>query len=75
MRSYSTYSSLFYIFSDNIQNFSANPYRRVDLVAQLNHNTNRNAAIAMLKERLSRIPNVLTNPNPDVEILEFNRNL
>lgn len=60
------------IFSDNIQNFSANTYRRVDLVAQLNHNTDHNAAIAMLKERLSRIPNVLSNPAPDVEILEFN---
>ncbi|ARV61619.1 mechanosensitive ion channel protein MscS [Nostocales cyanobacterium HT-58-2] len=60
------------IFADNIQNFSANPYRRVDLVAQLHHNVDHNHAINLLKARISEIPNVLTNPAPDVEILEFN---
>ena len=59
------------IFSDTIQNFTANPYRRVDLVAQLDNTVEPNAAIAMLKQRLSRIPNVITDPAPDVEILEF----
>ena len=34
------------VFSENIQNFSANPYRRVDLVAQLNHSVDYNDAIA-----------------------------
>src|SRR5262245_30506025 len=60
------------IFSDNIQNYSANPYRRVDLKAQLNHSVDHNAAIRVLKERLAKISNVITNPAPDVEILEFN---
>jgi small conductance mechanosensitive channel len=60
------------IFSDNIQNFSANLYRRVDLVAQLHHNVNHNEAIQLLKGRISQIPNVLREPAPDVEILEFN---
>ena len=60
------------IFSDNIQNFSANPYRRVDLLAQLNHAVDHRTAIRLLKERLAKIPNVATNPAPDVEILEFN---
>lgn len=60
------------IFADNIQNFSANPYRRVDLVAQLNHSVSPEEAIALLKQRLSVIPNVLSEPAPDVEILEFN---
>lgn len=60
------------IFSDNIQNFSANPYRRVDLVAQLNHVVDHKTAIRLLKERLAKIPNVASNPAPDVEILEFN---
>ncbi|MGK7881244.1 MAG: mechanosensitive ion channel family protein [Crocosphaera sp.] len=60
------------IFSDNIQNFSANPYRRVDLVAQLNHSVNHAEAINLLQERLSQIPNVINEPSPDVEILEFN---
>ena len=60
------------IFSDNIQNFSANPYRRVDLVAQLNDSVDHKSAIHLLKQRLSDIPNVLLDPAPDVEILEFN---
>ncbi|NMG09282.1 mechanosensitive ion channel family protein [Brasilonema sp. UFV-L1] len=60
------------IFADNIQNFSANPYRRVDLVAQLHNDVNHNDAIRLLKARISQIPNVLTNPAPEVDILEFN---
>ena len=60
------------VFSDNIQNFSANDFRRVDLKAQLAHATDHNAAIQMLKERAAQIPNVMTSPAPDVEILEFN---
>jgi small conductance mechanosensitive channel len=32
------------IFADNIQNFSANAYRRMDLVAQLNHSVLINPA-------------------------------
>jgi small conductance mechanosensitive channel len=60
------------IFSDTIQNFSVNPYRRVDLKAQLAHSVDHNEAIKLLKERVSKIPNALSNPAPDVEILEFN---
>jgi len=60
------------IFADTIQNFSVNPYRRVDLKAQLNHSVDHNTAIRLLKERLAKIPNVKTDPAPDVEILEFN---
>jgi small conductance mechanosensitive channel len=30
------------------------------------------AAIALLKERLAQIPNVIAKPPPDVEILELN---
>ena len=62
------------LFSDTIQNFSTNPFRRVDLVAQLNHSVNQKHAIALLKEKVSQIPNVMTEPAPDVEILEFNFN-
>ncbi len=60
------------ILSGNIQNFTANPYRRVDLKAQLNHGVNHAEAIMLLKEHLAKIPHVLTEPAPDVEILEFN---
>lgn len=60
------------IFSDNIENFSANPYRRVDLKAQLHHSVDHNEAIRLLKQRISQITHVLNNPAPDVEILDFN---
>ena len=60
------------IFSDTIQNFSSNPYRRVDRVAQLNHSVDHNAAIRLLKERLAKIPNIIADPPSDVEILDFN---
>ncbi len=59
------------ILGDTIQNFSANPYRRVDLVAQLHHAVDPEAAIKLLRERLPRIPNVAREPPPDVEILQF----
>jgi len=59
------------IFSDTIQNFSANSYRRVELKAQLAGTTDAMAAIALLKEKIAAIPNVLTDPPVDVEILEF----
>jgi small conductance mechanosensitive channel len=60
------------IFAETIQNFSANSCRRVDLVAQLNHQVDHRAAIHLLKERISKIPNVACDPAPQVEILEFN---
>jgi small conductance mechanosensitive channel len=60
------------IFGDTIQNFSANPYRRVELTAQLAHDVDPQVAIALLKPVLAKIPNVLAEPAPDVEILTFN---
>lgn len=60
------------VFSDTIQNFSSNPYRRVELVAQLDHTTDHKEAISMLKDRLAQIPNVIPQPGPEVEILTFN---
>jgi small conductance mechanosensitive channel len=60
------------IFADTIQNFSANAYRRVDLLAQLPHDVDHREAIRRLRERLGRIPNVLGDPGPDVAILSFN---
>ncbi len=59
------------VFSDTIQNFSTNPYRRVDLLAQLDNSTDVAAAVRLLRERLATIPNVRTDPRPDVEILQF----
>lgn len=60
------------IFSDTIQNFSTNDFRRVDLVAQLDNTVDHSRAITVLREQLAGIPNVFETPAPDVEILEFN---
>jgi small conductance mechanosensitive channel len=60
------------VFSETIQNFSANPYRRVDLLAQLHNAVDPVVAIGLLKDRLAKIPNIAQTPRPDVEILQFN---
>jgi small conductance mechanosensitive channel len=60
------------VFGDTIQNFSANPYRRVELTAQLAHGVDPEAAVALLKPALAQVPNVLADPAPDVEIITFN---
>ncbi len=60
------------IFGDTIQNFSHNTFRRVDLKAQLSGAADYQAAAAVLKQRIAAIPNVLSDPPVDVEILEFN---
>ncbi|MDA8484306.1 mechanosensitive ion channel family protein [Pseudomonas resinovorans] len=60
------------IFSDTIQNFSHNEFRRVELKAQLSGAADWQAAAALLKQRIATIPNVLSEPPVDVEILEFN---
>jgi small conductance mechanosensitive channel len=60
------------IFGDVIQNFSHNAFRRVDLTAQLSHGVDPHHAIAILKAGLAKIPNVLPDPKPSVEILTFN---
>jgi small conductance mechanosensitive channel len=60
------------IFADNIQNFTANPSRRVELTAQLAHDVVPAQAIALLLPKLANIPNVLTNPAPEVTLLAFN---
>ena len=60
------------VFGDTIQNFSANPYRRVELTAQLAHGVDPQAAVDLLKPALRQVKNVMAEPGPDVEILTFN---
>ena len=55
------------IFSDNIQNFSVNPYRRVDLTATINNSVDHRVAMRLI----TTIPNVLPSPAPDVDVLQF----
>jgi small conductance mechanosensitive channel len=57
------------LFSDNVQNFSANQYRRVDLSAPLPPDVDVDAAIEKLRDAVVETPNVLASPSPVVEIL------
>jgi small conductance mechanosensitive channel len=59
------------LFSDNIQNFSANPYRRVELSAQISGAADPKQVIAALKQRIGQVPNVNAKPEPDVVISSF----
>jgi small conductance mechanosensitive channel len=59
------------IFGDIIQNYTQNPYRRVDLKCQLSGAADHKAAMQLLREKVAAIPNVLANPRVDVEILDF----
>ena len=58
-------------FGDTIVNYSSHPYRRVDLIAQLDNTADVARAIALLKEGLKAIPNQYPGMEADVEILEF----
>jgi small conductance mechanosensitive channel len=60
------------IMSGTIKNFTHNPYRRVDLTAQLDHSVDPADAVRRLKEVLPKIANVVAEPAPDIEILTFN---
>ncbi len=59
------------VFSDTIQNFTTNPFRRVDLKCQLSGAADHKAAMVLLREKIATIPNVLPEPKVDVEIIEF----
>ena len=59
------------MFGDNIQNYSALPVRRVDCVAKVANSVDVQDAMARLRVAVAAIPNVVTSPAPDVEILQF----
>jgi len=60
------------VSTDTIRNFSARAYRRVDRTAQVAFGVDPLDAIAHLKPALAAIPNVVADPPPAVEILDFN---
>jgi len=60
------------IFSDTIQNYTVNAFRRVELKCQLAGSADHAAAMQLLREKLAQLPNVLPQPGVEVEILEFN---
>lgn len=59
------------IFADTIHNFTANPYRRVELTAQLAAGVDALAAADAIAKAVAAIPNVKAAPAPDVTILTF----
>jgi len=59
------------LFGDNIKNYSANPFRRVDLVAQLDNTADVAQAIALLQQGLQLVPNQVVGKTGDVAVLEF----
>ena len=60
------------IFADNIQNFSANPSRRVERTAQLAGGVDVQDAIARFSAAVAAIPNVVQAPAPEVNVLDIN---
>lgn len=59
------------IFSDNIQNFTALPYRRVDRTAQLANGVEPKEAIARLTAAIANIPNIAKDPAPEIKLIDF----
>lgn len=60
------------VFGEAIQNFSANPVRRVERTAQLAGGVDALEAIARFKAAVSAIPNVVQDPAPEVNVLDIN---
>ena len=60
------------ILGDNIQNYTNTPFRRVDMKYQISSAADPITAMALLREKVSEIENVLDQPAVEVNILEFN---
>lgn len=60
------------IMGGDIKNFTAHPFRRVDLAAQLAGSADVHKAMALLKEAVSKVANINAAQGVDVEIAEFN---
>jgi small conductance mechanosensitive channel len=60
------------VFSGNILNYTANPYRRVDLTLQLAEQADHRAAMELARRTVAGIDNVLTEPAPVVAMLDSN---
>jgi small conductance mechanosensitive channel len=60
------------VIGNDIKNYTANAYRRVELVAQLAGSADLHKAIALLKAAVGQVANVTQEPAVCVEVLEFN---
>lgn len=59
------------IFTETIQNFSTNTYRRIEIKVQLAPEADALAVLETLRENLEKIPNVLNEPPSFIGILEL----
>ena len=57
--------------ADNIINYSANPVRRVDLVAGISYGDDIDKARAAIQSVLAEMPGVLTDPAPTITVSEM----
>lgn len=60
------------LFGNNIENYSTNSYRRIDLSFQLDSSVDVEQAIATLQSKIAQIPHVMADPAPVVDILALN---
>ncbi|MCP9807870.1 mechanosensitive ion channel family protein [Cyanobium sp. HWJ4-Hawea] len=60
------------LFGDTIQNFSAHPYRRVEIFAQLDHSADLDRAILLIREGLGQVANQMPGLEPEVAVFELN---
>jgi small conductance mechanosensitive channel len=60
------------LFSDNILNYSMNPYRMAQFRIQLAHSVNPTQAIERFSAALGTLDGIRINPPPSGEIIEFN---
>lgn len=60
------------IFADSIMNYSARPTRRVELTAQLAVGVDSLDAIERFRKAVLAIPNVVSEPAPEVSLAEIN---
>ncbi len=60
------------VMGGDIKNFTHNPFRRVDLAAQLAGSADMHKAVALLKEAVAKVANTKAEQGVDVEIIEFN---
>lgn len=61
------------IFSDNIENFSDSPFRRVESRVQLGYDVDLKEAVRQLETKLLEVPNVLDDPAPEIQIVRISR--
>jgi small conductance mechanosensitive channel len=59
------------LFADNVQNFSAHPFRRIDLTVPLLPGSDPEAVGMRLRHRLRQVPHLLDTPSPVIEIQSF----